>query len=201
MRPWLEPDKPPISSAAAIRTTTTGGRNFKLRHYPGRDAPAYWRFRASTSSPGRAGGSKYSSKCYSVAGQDMLCASTKRSGWRDTRADNGFPTRVLTDAIARVGRGSIDAGLGGGIIKQRVARSGQGRSGGYRMLVAYRAGDCAVFLYAFAKNERENVDPDELLTLREIGATWLSADRRRIAQALAAGILQEVTDDEKEDAP
>jgi hypothetical protein len=109
--------------------------------------------------------------------------------------------QVLTEAIARVGRGSIDADLGGGIIKQRVARSGQGRSGGYRMLVAYRAGDCAVFLYAFAKNERENVDPDELLTLREIGATWLSADRRRIAQALAAGILQEVTDDEKEDAP
>jgi len=38
-----------------------------------------------------------------------------------------------------------------GFIKQRVARSGQGRSGGYRMLVAYREGDRAVFLYAFAK--------------------------------------------------
>jgi hypothetical protein len=50
-----------------------------------------------------------------------------------------------------------------------------------------------VFLYAFAKNERENIDPDELLTLREIGASWLAADTQQIAHALAEGILQEVT--------
>jgi hypothetical protein len=106
----------------------------------------------------------------------------------------------LREALERAGRGTIDADLGGGIIKQRVARSGQGRSGGYRMLVAYRTGTRAVFLYAFAKNERENVDPDELLTLREIGATWLAADAQRIAQALEAGILQEVTNDEGENA-
>jgi hypothetical protein len=35
----------------------------------------------------------------------------------------------LNEAIGRAGRGMIDADLGGGIIKQRVARSGQGRSG------------------------------------------------------------------------
>ena len=68
------------------------------------------------------------------------------------------------------------------------------------MLIAYRAVTRAVFLYAFAKNERENIDPDELLTLREIGSTWLAADAHRIAQALEAGILQEVTNDEGETA-
>jgi hypothetical protein len=99
--------------------------------------------------------------------------------------------RSLREAIERAGRGTIDADLGGGIIKQRVARSGQGRSGGYRTLIAYRSGTRAVFLYAFAKNERVNIDPDELLTLREIGATWLAADEKRIAQALEAGILEE----------
>jgi hypothetical protein len=78
--------------------------------------------------------------------------------------------RSLSDAIERAARGLIDADLGGGIIKQRVAREGQGRSGGYRILVAYRAGARAVFLYAFAKNERENIGSDELLTWREIGA-------------------------------
>jgi hypothetical protein len=107
--------------------------------------------------------------------------------------------RSLREAIERAGRGLIDADLGGGIIKQRVARSGQGRSGGYRMLVAYRTGARAVFLYAFAKNERENIDPDELLTLREIGASWLAADTRQIAQALEEGNLQEVSDGEKDE--
>jgi hypothetical protein len=107
--------------------------------------------------------------------------------------------RSLTEAIERAGRGLIDADLGGGIIKQRVARSGQGRSGGYRMLIAYRAGARAVFLYAFAKNERENIDPDELLTLREIGASWLAADTRQIAQALEEGNLQEVSNGEEDE--
>jgi hypothetical protein len=99
----------------------------------------------------------------------------------------------LRDAIERAERGLIEADLGGGIIKQRIARRGQGRSGGYRMLIAYRVGVRAVFLYAFAKSERENIDPDELLTLREIGGAWLAADAGRIAQALAGGVLQEVT--------
>ena len=104
--------------------------------------------------------------------------------------------RSLSDAIERAARGLIDADLGGGIIKQRVAREGQGRSGGYRMLVAYRAGARAVFLYAFAKNERENIGSDELLTWREIGAGWLAANAQQIARALAEEILQEVSDGE-----
>ena len=36
----------------------------------------------------------------------------------------------LRDAVQRAERGLVDADLGGGIIKQRVARSGEGRSGG-----------------------------------------------------------------------
>ena len=81
--------------------------------------------------------------------------------------------------------------------KERIARPGRGRSGGYRMLVAYRAGDRAVFLYGFAKSERENISQDELLTLREIGAAWLAADTKRIAKAIEEGALQEVTNDEE----
>ena len=61
----------------------------------------------------------------------------------------------LSEAIARAERGSVDADLGGGLVKQRVARPGQGRSGGFRMIVAYRAAGRAVFLYGSAKNDRD----------------------------------------------
>jgi hypothetical protein len=91
----------------------------------------------------------------------------------------------------------IDADLGGGLIKQRVARRGKGRSGGYRMLIAYRLKDRAVFLYGFAKNERDNISSDELLTAREIAACWLAADAKRIARALAEDELQEVPNEEE----
>jgi hypothetical protein len=103
----------------------------------------------------------------------------------------------LKEAIARAERGLIDADLGGGIIKQRVARAGQGRSGGYRMLIAYRIKHRAVFLYGFAKNERENIAPAELLTLQEIGAAWLAADAAPIARAVREATLQEVMDGEE----
>ena len=70
--------------------------------------------------------------------------------------------RQLYEAIARAERGLVDADLGGNLIKQRVARSGSGRSGGYRTVVVFRASQRSVFLYGFAKNERENIDDREL---------------------------------------
>ena len=109
----------------------------------------------------------------------------------------GIADASLIEAVARAERGLIDADLGGGLIKQRVARRGKGRSGGYRMLIAYRLKERAVFLYGFAKNERDNVSSDELLTAREIASCWLAADAQRIARALAEDELQEVPNEEE----
>jgi hypothetical protein len=40
----------------------------------------------------------------------------------------------LCEAVRRAERGLIDADLGGGVIKQRLAREGQGKSGGFRII-------------------------------------------------------------------
>jgi hypothetical protein len=100
--------------------------------------------------------------------------------------------RSLRDAIERAERGIIDADLGGGLIKQRVARTGQGRSGGYRMLVGYRMRDRAVFLYGFAKSEQDNIDADQLIELRKIAAGWLEETDTQIERSLEGGRLQEI---------
>jgi hypothetical protein len=120
-----------------------------------------------------------------------------RSLARFVRRENISLVR-LREAIARAGKGSIDADLGGGLIKQRIARPGSGRSGGYRTIIAYRSGSRAVFLYGFAKNERDNIDSDELVELRKVGANWLNAANETLASALEDGALKEVTDDQKE---
>ena len=52
----------------------------------------------------------------------------------------------------------------------------------------------------FAKNERDNVDDNELTTLREIAKVWFAADARGLARAIAEGLIQEVTYDEEEKA-
>lgn len=109
----------------------------------------------------------------------------------------GIPDRSLVEAIRRAERGLIDADLGGGLIKQRVARQGKGRSGGYRTIIAYRNKGRAVFLYAFAKSERENVEPNELLLLRELAENWLAADAAKIRRETELGNLKEVEDGEE----
>jgi len=104
----------------------------------------------------------------------------------------GIDDGSLREAIERAERGLIDADLGGGLIKQRVARRGQGRSGGYRMVVGYRVKDRAVFLLGFAKNERENIEPDELLSLKETAEKWLSATEAKLQMEVELGNLQEI---------
>jgi len=109
----------------------------------------------------------------------------------------GITDKSLREAIDRAERGLIDADLGGGLIKQRVARKGQGRSGGYRMIVGYRMKERAVFLLGFAKNERENTEAGELLSLREIAHKWLASDAASLQKELELGNLQEIDDEEE----
>jgi hypothetical protein len=113
---------------------------------------------------------------------------------------HGVSDKSLVEAVRRAMRGLIDADLGGHIIKQRVARPGQGRRGGFRMLIGFGS-DRAVFLFAFAKSERENISGGELFTLREIASTFLNATKGDIARALDDGTLIEVHngDEGKED--
>jgi hypothetical protein len=98
----------------------------------------------------------------------------------------------LREAIARAERGLIDADLGGGLIKQRVARPGKGRSGGYRTIIAYRRAERAFFIHGFAKSERQNIAPAELRTAREIGAVLMATPADALTRSVANGELEEI---------
>jgi hypothetical protein len=100
--------------------------------------------------------------------------------------------RALSVAVERAGKGLVDAELGSGLIKQRLPRRGQGRSGGYRAVIALRAGDRAFYLHCFAKSGRGNIADDELQSLCEIASYWLAASPAQIESELKAGRLFEV---------
>ena len=107
--------------------------------------------------------------------------------------------RRLCEAITRAERGLVDADLGGNLIKQRVARSGGGRSGGYRTVIAYRTSQRSVFLYGFAKSERNNIDDRELRDLRTLARLYLGYSDAQIATALEEAELNEVICDDEEE--
>ncbi len=109
----------------------------------------------------------------------------------------GIPDAALCDAVLRAGRGQVDADLGGGVIKQRIARAGEGRSGGFRAIVLFRREDRAFFVHGFAKSERENLRRDELRTLRRLAEDLFGLDRAELEAMLANGTISEVNCDDQ----
>ena len=104
----------------------------------------------------------------------------------------GLADRDLCDAVVEMQKGLIDARLGGGLIKKRVARSGHGKRGGYRVILASNLGDRWVFMFGFAKNERDNVDDNELRLMKRLASAFLEMDDRMLRQALTSGEFLEI---------
>jgi hypothetical protein len=102
----------------------------------------------------------------------------------------------LVNAIRSAEDGLVDADLGGRLIKQRIARAGQGKSGGYRTVIAFQRGERAVFFFGFAKNERSNIDSDELEEFRHLAHVYLQLSANKIAALIEDNELMEVNNDE-----
>ncbi len=97
--------------------------------------------------------------------------------------------------------GLIDADLGGGVFKKRVAAPGRGKSGGARVLIGTNLGGRWFFLYGFEKNERANVDPRELVAFQKLAAILLKLDAARLTVELASGNLTEICHEEAKSGP
>lgn len=99
---------------------------------------------------------------------------------------------ALCEAVQRAERGLVDADLGGGVVKQRVSRPRQGRSGGYRTIVLYRPGTRAVFAFGYAKSRKDDLEPDELEAYRELAKVYLALSEQAINRHVEDGTLSEV---------
>jgi hypothetical protein len=99
---------------------------------------------------------------------------------------------ALAGAVADIERGLISADLSGGVIKQRIARPGGGKSGGFRTIILLRTEIRAVFVYGFEKNAKDNIDAAELAAFRRLASQLLARDDGEIETALETGALIEV---------
>lgn len=102
--------------------------------------------------------------------------------------------RALREAVQRAEEGLIDADLGGGVIKQRVARPGQGRSGGYRTLILYRQARRAFFVYGFAKSELANIHDEEEAAFKQAARHVLGLTDEQLVALIQNGQFSEIDD-------
>ncbi len=104
----------------------------------------------------------------------------------------GLSDEALSNAVSEMAQGLVDTELGGHLVKKRIALPGQGKRGGARTIVATKMADRWFFLYGFSKNERANIDQDELKIFQELAKELLGFDDRQLATALEAGEIVEV---------
>ena len=103
----------------------------------------------------------------------------------------------LCDAVQRAEQGLIGADLGGGLLKQRLARDGEGKSGGFRTLIFFSLGDRAVFAFGFAKSDRANLNADETRMFKKAAKVVLALSQAEIDFEIRAGRLTEVQCDDQ----
>lgn len=104
----------------------------------------------------------------------------------------------LLEAAEAVASGRWDVDFGGGVFKQRIAREGGGKSGGFRTIVLFKVGGHSFFVHGFAKNEKANITPKEREALKKLAAIFLGLDADGLAKASAAGEISEVDNDGEE---
>lgn len=97
----------------------------------------------------------------------------------------GIADSALREAVARAGKGQLDTDLGGEVIKQRIARPGQG------------SGARAFFVYGYSKSRRANIGADELQLFKEAAKHVLALTEKQLAGLVRTGDFVEVKADEK----
>ena len=122
-----------------------------------------------------------------------------KTRWFDRWArKEGLAASSLCAAVQEMVQGLVDADLGGGLVKKRIGRPGQGKSGGYRTLVATNNDTRWVFVFGFPKNERSNIDKGETEALRKLAAHLMAMTPPALGTAERAGELIEVDCDAKD---
>ena len=104
-----------------------------------------------------------------------------------------IPDTSLQHAVSLLESGQFDADLGGGVYKQRLARPGEGKSGGYRALICFRQGTRSFFMYGFPKSGRANITQKEKDDLKKLAKTLFAMSDEQLEQSIKAGTLQEVS--------
>lgn len=103
---------------------------------------------------------------------------------------------ALYRSVREMEAGLVDADLGGGVFKKRVALPGRGKRGSVRTIVATQRGGHWFFLFGYAKNERAAITNAERDALQLYASEFLKMSTAQLNRAVRYGDLQEISHDE-----
>ncbi len=106
---------------------------------------------------------------------------------------SGLSDDALLNAVAEMERGLIDADLGGGVFKKRIALPNRGKSGSVRTLIATNKNDRWFFVLGFDKNQRDNINSKELSFLKDFAADLLTLSDEKLVNSIKSKNLLEIS--------
>jgi len=104
----------------------------------------------------------------------------------------GISDQELLQVVDLLEKDHADVKLGGGVFKQRIAREGEGKSGGYRVIVYFKNKFRTFFSYGFAKSDKGNINKKELKELKRDAKKQLSLTDAEIRLYLIDGTYIEI---------
>ncbi|RZI58997.1 MAG: type II toxin-antitoxin system RelE/ParE family toxin [Rubrivivax sp.] len=104
----------------------------------------------------------------------------------------GVVERDLCRSVLEMTQGLVDADLGGGLLKKRIARNGQGKRGGFRTIVTKPKLETCLFVYGFAKGDLGNISAARELHCRDVARKFLSLPLDQRKKEIEEGAFFEV---------
>jgi len=104
----------------------------------------------------------------------------------------GITDDSLRETVGLLEAGQFDADLGGDVYKMRMARDGEGKSGGYRVIVAFKRGRRTFYVEGFAKSDRDNIGRREKKNFKDMARKYLGFSDEAIDLAIKAGSFIEI---------
>jgi hypothetical protein len=118
----------------------------------------------------------------------------KYTGFSRFASKEGITDHELLEVVDQLEASQADANLGGDVYKVRVARKGEGKSGGHRVIVYFRNEFRTFFSYGFSKSDRGNISEKELKAFKLDAKKRLSFTDEQIEVRLQDGSLIEITE-------
>jgi hypothetical protein len=107
----------------------------------------------------------------------------------------GITDNELREIVDQIEAKQADANLGGDVYKVRVARQGEGKSGGHRVIVYFRNEFRTFFVYGFSKNDRGNISERGLKLFKHDAKKVFGLTDAEIKTWLYRGTLTEITEE------
>jgi len=116
-----------------------------------------------------------------------------KNKWFTRFADKeGITDGELKEMVSQLEADQVDANLGGDVYKVRIARQGEGKSGGYRVIVFFRSEERTFYVYGFAKSDRSSIDQKETREYKALAKKYFDLSDDIIERAVQSGKFIEI---------